>query len=367
MADPSYWLDLFTWNTWREFLKAGGHTSGFRENRWAAVQKMRVGDYLLCYLTGISRFIGILEVTGDAHRDETRIWGEEIFPCRIKVKVLTKLTPEVAVPISQLRDKLSMFQNLKNPNAWVGYVRGSPVRWKPIDGAVVLEAVRSAKVAPVARPFDAAKLLRKVPVVQTKTGPVTIPEEEAPPEQGASASPEVRDHTEIQKRLLQLEAGMGLDVFVARNDRSALVAGTKLGEMPRVRQTIPTQFETVTQKTIELIDVLWLRGNAIVAAFEVESTTNIHSGLLRMSDLISTVPNIEIPLYIVAPDQRREKVISEINRPTFRELEKPLPDVCRFIAFSSIREAVQKHSDILSHLKPDYLEEISETCALGVP
>jgi hypothetical protein len=44
-------------------------------------------------------------------------------------------------------------------------------------------------------------------------------------------------------------------------------------------------------RTVELIDVLWLNGNAIVAAFEAESTTSIYSGLLRMADLLSMQPN----------------------------------------------------------------------------
>jgi hypothetical protein len=61
------------------------------------------------------------------------------------------------------------------------------------------------------------------------------------------------------------------------------------------------QFDEATNRTIELIDVLWLKGNAVVAAFEIESTTSIYSGLLRMSDLIAMQPNLNIPLYLVAP------------------------------------------------------------------
>jgi hypothetical protein len=53
--------------------------------------------------------------------------------------------------------------------------------------------------------------------------------------------------------------------------------------------------------------VLWLQGNAIQAAFEIESTTSIFSGLLRMADLIAMHPNLKIPLYIVAPAERRSK------------------------------------------------------------
>lgn len=50
MQDRNYWLDLFTGTTWQEFLDAGGKVSGFRESRWKSVQKMKPGDYLLCYL-----------------------------------------------------------------------------------------------------------------------------------------------------------------------------------------------------------------------------------------------------------------------------------------------------------------------------
>jgi hypothetical protein len=53
MAKRGYWLDLFTGTTWKELIEAGGSISGFSESRWNIVQKVRVGDYLLCYLTGI--------------------------------------------------------------------------------------------------------------------------------------------------------------------------------------------------------------------------------------------------------------------------------------------------------------------------
>ncbi len=49
---------------------------------------------------------------------------------------------------------------------------------------------------------------------------------------------------------------------------------------------LATQFNAATNSVIELIDVLWLDQIAVAAAFEVEKSTSIYSGLLRMSDLL---------------------------------------------------------------------------------
>src|SRR5437588_10984833 len=124
MSTRSYWLDLFSWSTWQQFFDAGAEVSGFRENRWKTVQQMKPGDHLLCYLTGVSRWIGVLEVTGSPFKSIDPIWKDEVFPCRVPVKVLVALKPETAVPVLDLRDRLSVFQGLKNPNLWSGAFRG---------------------------------------------------------------------------------------------------------------------------------------------------------------------------------------------------------------------------------------------------
>lgn len=113
-----------------------------------------------------------------------------------------------------------------------------------------------------------------------------------------------------------------------------------------------------------MIDVLWLDGNAIVAAFEIESTTSIYSGLLRMADLLSMQPNLNIPLYLVAPDERRQKVFTEVNRPTFSRLSPPLVDVCRYIAFSTLRDHLAQVKSFIRYLKPQFLDELSEACVI---
>lgn len=202
-------------------------------------------------------------------------------------------------------------------------------------------------------------------------GPVTIPDSDDLAEEPASAlesdTPDLKEptaHTEIQWRLLKLGNDMGLDVWVARNDRGRDWKGHRFADIPRVRAELPRQFDEATNRTIELIDVLWLNGNAIVAAFEIESTTSIYSGLLRMSDLIAMQPNLNIPLYLVAPDERRVKVFAEVNRPVFSRLAPPLVDVCRYIAFSTLRDYLTQIGSVVRYLKPEFLDELSESCTL---
>jgi predicted RNA-binding protein len=276
MSKGNYWLDLFTGVTWKEFLAAGGNVSGFRESRWHTVQKIKAGDYLLCYLTGVSRFIGVVEVTSAPYKDSSPIWKDEDFPCRMKVKPVVVHTPETAVPVFDLRDCLSMFRDMKSPIAWTGHFRGSPAKWKTADGEAVLEALLEARKNPVARPVDPARLARRPKPLKARIGSVTVPESEQAPGEKPEAPREPGDHQEIQWLLLKLGSDMGFDVWVARNDRGRQFKGQRFADLPRLKSELPLQFDEATNRTIELIDVLWLKGNAIVAAFEVESTAEPH-------------------------------------------------------------------------------------------
>ena len=93
----NYWLDLFTVKTLEEFQKAGAKVSGFREWRFHTCEQIQPGDKLLCYLTGISRWVGVLRVTKPVYRSEDRIWDMEVFPIRLGVEPEILLPPEHGV------------------------------------------------------------------------------------------------------------------------------------------------------------------------------------------------------------------------------------------------------------------------------
>lgn len=359
----NYWLDLFTGATWEEFLKAGGNISGFRQSRWSTVQKIKVGDYLICYLTGISRFIGILKVIDKPFQDSSTIWKDEDFPSRLKVKIVISLNPTTAIPVHTLRDQLSFFKDLKSPHAWTGAFRSSPAKWSSEDGEAVMNALSNAKDNPIERPVDPRKLSYRPKGFKSKIGTVSIPSFDIDEKEIADKK-SYSEHTEIQYLLLKLGSDMGYDVWAARNDRGREFKGKKIANIAKLKLELPNQFDEITNRTIEMIDVIWLQKNNFVAAFEIESTTSIYSGLLRMSDLIAMQPNVNIPLYLDAPDERREKVISEINRATFSRLTPRLSEICRYISFSDLKMKIEQVETIVQYIKPEFLEDLSESCDL---
>ncbi len=241
------------------------------------------------------------------------------------------------------------------------------------DGDLILELLQQAQANPVKRAVDQRLLRRrpsyiKVDIPKGKTTistVVSVPEPEPEPSPTVATPEEVvatTRHTEIQYNLLQLGIDLGLDVWVAKNDRTKTFKGVTLGKLPRMLDTLPTQFNVATTKTVELIDVLWLKGHSIVAAFEVEATTSVYSGLLRMSDLLALQPNLDIRLYVVAPDERRSKVEQEIRRPTFVYREKPLPDTCGFVSFDLLVKTVEglRALGVAQSLNPDFLLNLAE-------
>ena len=128
-------------------------------------------------------------------------------------------------------------------------------------------------------------------------------------------------HSEVQGLLAELGHKLGCKVWIAANDHAKQWKAQKLKSYSL--PSLPNLgMGEDAQKIINLIDVIWLKGGKhVVAAFEVESTTSIFSGLLRMSDLIATCPNLNIMCFIVVPENRESLVIKQLSRPTFQSLD----------------------------------------------
>ena len=92
-----------------------------------------------------------------------------------------------------------------------------------------------------------------------------------------------RTHAEVQSWLRDLGKALGFDVWIAANDRGRLYEGLTLGT--GCCETLPATIENSPGiDAVRLIDVLWLNraGGRVAAAFEVEHTTSIYSGIVRL-------------------------------------------------------------------------------------
>lgn len=141
-------------------------------------------------------------------------------------------------------------------------------------------------------------------------------------------------HTEMQYHLLKIGHSLGYDVISASNDRSRCHDGNNfsflsLSDFPDIG------VERDTNNTIALIDVIWFEKatNKIVCAFEVEKSTSIYSGILRLADLYYSFEDDPASLYLVIPDNRKRELVLQLTRPSLRGNNIQIP----YILFSDLR------------------------------
>lgn len=261
---------------------------------------------------------------------------------------------EHAVPIQEddLWPNLSFTRDyLKGSSRWTGRLRNSLNLISEEDGRLIEEVLTNQAKAGRIYPIDddhqryVSEVRRNDKVVT-----VTVPEER-PAKPG-------RESYQIQSLLAAIGEQMGFTIWIPRQDRQAVLRewepkpGVLLG-------SLPLNYDDATIRTIEQIDVLWVRNRTIVRAIEVEHATPVYSGILRLADLMALQPNLDLQVHIVAPLRRRGKVFQQITRPVFSLIEKgPLSHLCTFLSYDAVRAlSKEKH---LSHLKETVLDELAE-------
>ncbi len=129
-------------------------------------------------------------------------------------------------------------------------------------------------------------------------------------------------HTEVQGWLRDLGLALGFRVWIASNDRSRNYLDGRLAD--GCMDEFPPEVGTAAD-AIRLIDVVWFEADAdhVAAAFEVEHSTSIYSGIVRMLDLALGSPfAANGTLFLVAPDERRGEVAQQLRRPAFKRISE---------------------------------------------
>ena len=167
---------------------------------------------------------------------------------------------------------------------------------------------------------------------------------------------EEKMHTKTQYLLIRMGKSLGYDVLVASNDRTKSFNDEKFSFV--CLPSLPViEVENDILRTIDLIDVLWFEKekNRIVCAFEVEKSTSIYSGILRLTDLALTFSDPKMMICLVAPDEREKEIIAQLKRPSlsagkninisyilFSDLCEHCEAICKFGNDYTILEKIAK-------------------------
>lgn len=177
------------------------------------------------------------------------------------------------------------------------------------------------------------QLTKEEPVIEETTETIT-PERE-------------NVHLRMQWMIVKIGVMEGFDVWVASNDYNKAYNDEKFNEL--CLKELPHFAGPDVLKIARSIDVIWFkkRSNQPIHFFEIEYTTSIFSGLLRLNDV-----KIDYPIpqaTIVAEDNRKGLFENQITRRTFVNSE--LGEVCGFLNFEGVKKLFESEKIRFEYMK----------------
>lgn len=125
---------------------------------------------------------------------------------------------------------------------------------------------------------------------------------------------EITNHSEVEFTLLKLGQILGYDTYSP--DRNKEAYGQKIEDLISLDE-IP-QFTTPSLlDTIKNIDVIWFEDEFPVCCFEVEHTTGVTTGLLRLYQ----TSQLNTKLFVIAPSDVLRKFETEMNKIPFSKMK----------------------------------------------
>ena len=134
----AYYIEVFAPDTYEEFLQTSRDETGVRARYQRAAERLRPGDILVCYLTRVSRWMGLLKVVSERpFQDDPS--DDMPYVVRLKVHPIVFLDDiERAIPIRdpEVWTALSFTRDQEpGSRTWTGKFRGawrrSPMRTEP--------------------------------------------------------------------------------------------------------------------------------------------------------------------------------------------------------------------------------------------
>ncbi len=306
------------------------------------------GDFLLLLVK--KRLAALTQVSGKTYKSSEKIWDNGLYPYRISIRFLIILeTDNRPLVLGDIRDGLTAM--------WGPTYGWGILNQQLMEGNLAEKLISAMKAVPnsiesykheLSERLETADAERAKPKIKNTPKPKLSPKineisEVLPGAEEQPTPKEATAHHKTQATLKALGKLTGCSVWIASNDKGKDIKGKPLSDGSL--QHLPgLGLSDDAMSRISLIDVIWIQQGAPVCAFEVETTTSIYSGLLRMSDLLAVVPALKLDLFIVAPKERIHKFFAQLNRPTFRKIG--LSDYCRFVSIEDLEDLAHKVSNL---------------------
>lgn len=206
-------------------------------------------------------------------------------------------------------------------------------------------------------------VISEMPSVETVYESLAFPE----PAHGEGKKLDIelaRRHAQIQVALVMIGKQLGFRTWIARNDKGIIYNKKKIGEMDGVIGELDGEALIAPHKgaihAAMLIDCIWFRNAKFMpAVIEIEHTTGVTSGLTRMKNLQDSLPPFYTRWVVAAPDEDRDKVVQEANKPMFHPLHT------WYFPYSAIEElynlCLRRHITGKS-VNESFLESFMEPC-----
>lgn len=265
------------------------------------INEIKPGDRIVYYCTGDSVIKGIYEVVQPLYAEEKQWPGS---PFQFEIKPIIEL--EDPLDFRLLLSSLELLSGLPDLRKWGMILMGITNSVKPLsehDYNLIEESLTKAQKQS------------------------NIEKEEV-----EGKEPNYRQHLLLQHQIAEWGLNNDFRVHIATGDKN------KIGEkLPRILDDIPKFHRDLIVDIAKRIDVLFFEKerDILTHAFEVEHTTNIYSGLLRLNDIAESYPSKEVKFYIVSHKDNKDKFYRELERPSFYLLSRY---GCEFVDYEQVAE-----------------------------
>lgn len=265
------------------------------------ISEIKPGDRIVYYCKGDYVIKGIYEIVQPHYAKETR-WPDS--PFQFEIKPIVEL--EDPYNFKLLLSSLDLFKHLTNLKIWGMSLQGKYNSIKPLT--------------------DHDYRLIEKEITQAEKG---IKEER---EEIEGELPDYRQHLLLQYQIAEWGLKNGYRVHIAINDKNKIKE-----KLPKILDEIPKFHNEDVVEIAKRIDVLFFEKerNILTHAFEVEHTSAIYSGLLRLNDIAESYPSDKVKFFIISSDSNRERFYQQLDRPSFSLLRKYN---CEFLNYKEVNE-----------------------------